>query len=250
MLMKGEAALVTGAASGIGRAVALAYAREGARVMVSDISEDGGRETVGLIHDASPGVESAFMRADASKPEDHEALVRATVERFGTLRVACNNAGVAGELNPVADLSVEGWRRVIELNLSGVFYAMRAQIPRMLEAGGGAIVNMSSVLGQVATAGAAGYVSAKHGLVGLTRVAALEYARKGVRVNAVGPAYVDTPMLRGLTPQARQELVGLHPVGRLGRAEEVAELVVWLSSGRASFVTGGYYPVDGAYLAR
>jgi NAD(P)-dependent dehydrogenase (short-subunit alcohol dehydrogenase family) len=218
--------------------------------MVSDISEDGGRETVGLIHDASPGVESAFMRADASKPEDHEALVRATVERFGTLRVACNNAGVAGELNPVADLSVEGWRRVIELNLSGVFYAMRAQIPRMLEAGGGAIVNMSSVLGQVATAGAAGYVSAKHGLVGLTRVAALEYARKGVRVNAVGPAYVDTPMLRGLTPQARQELVGLHPVGRLGRAEEVAELVVWLSSGRASFVTGGYYPVDGAYLAR
>jgi NAD(P)-dependent dehydrogenase (short-subunit alcohol dehydrogenase family) len=250
MLMKGEAALVTGAASGIGRAVALAYAREGARVMVSDISEDGGRETVGLIHDASPGVESAFMRADASKPEDHEALVRATVERFGTLRVACNNAGVAGELNPVADLSVEGWRRVIELNLSGVFYAMRAQVPRMLEAGGGAIVNMSSVLGQVATAGAAGYVSAKHGLVGLTRVAALEYAQKGVRVNAVGPAYVDTPMLRGLTPEARQELVGLHPVGRLGRAEEVAELVVWLSSGRASFVTGAYYPVDGAYLAR
>lgn len=248
--MKGEAALVTGAASGIGRAVALAYAREGARVMVSDISEDGGRETVGLIHDASPGVESAFMRADASKPEDHEALVRATVERFGTLRVACNNAGVAGELNPVADLSVEGWRRVIELNLSGVFYAMRAQVPRMLEAGGGAIVNMSSVLGQVATAGAAGYVSAKHGLVGLTRVAALEYAQKGVRVNAVGPAYVDTPMLRGLTPEARQELVGLHPVGRLGRAEEVAELVVWLSSGRASFVTGAYYPVDGAYLAR
>jgi NAD(P)-dependent dehydrogenase (short-subunit alcohol dehydrogenase family) len=218
--------------------------------MVSDISEDGGRETVGLIHDASPGVESAFMRADASKPEDHEALVRATVERFGTLRVACNNAGVAGELNPVADLSVEGWRRVIELNLSGVFYAMRAQVPRMLEAGGGAIVNMSSVLGQVATAGAAGYVSAKHGLVGLTRVAALEYAQKGVRVNAVGPAYVDTPMLRGLTPEARQELVGLHPVGRLGRAEEVAELVVWLSSGRASFVTGAYYPVDGAYLAR
>jgi len=248
--MKGEAALVTGAASGIGRAVALAYAREGARVMVSDISEDGGHETVGLIHDASPGVESAFMRADASKPEDHEALVRATVERFGTLRVACNNAGVAGELNPVADLSVEGWRRVIELNLSGVFYAMRAQVPRMLEAGGGAIVNMSSVLGQVATAGAAGYVSAKHGLVGLTRVAALEYAQKGVRVNAVGPAYVDTPMLRGLTPEARQELVGLHPVGRLGRAEEVAELVVWLSSGRASFVTGAYYPVDGAYLAR
>jgi len=147
--------------------------------MVSDISEDGGRETVGLIHDASPGVESAFMRADASKPEDHEALVRATVERFGTLRVACNNAGVAGELNPVADLIVEGWRRVIELNLSGVFYAMRAQIPRMLEAGGGAIVNMSSVLGQVATAGAAGYVSAKHGLVGLTRVAALEYAPEG-----------------------------------------------------------------------
>jgi NAD(P)-dependent dehydrogenase (short-subunit alcohol dehydrogenase family) len=250
MDLENKTAIVTGAASGIGRAVALAYAREGARVVVSDIAEEGGRETVRLIGQATPWASSVFVRADASRPEDHEALVRAAVEQFGALHIACNNAGIGGELNPVGELSVEGWRKVIEINLSGVYYAMHAQIPRLLEAGGGAIVNMASILGQVGTRGAGGYVAAKHGVVGLTQTAALEYAEQGVRVNAVGPGYIDTPLLKILPPEALERVVSLHPIGRLGRSEEVAELVVWLSSGRASFVTGAYYPVDGGYLAQ
>lgn len=249
-MLENKVAIVTGAGSGLGRTIALAYAREGARVVASDIAEESGEETVRMIEEAKPGAEAVFVRADASKPEDHEALVQATVERFGALHIACNNAGIGGELNPVGELSVEGWRTVIELNLSGVFYAMRAQIPRMLEAGSGAVVNMASVLGQVGSAGTAGYVAAKHGVVGLTRAAALDYAAQGVRVNAVGPGYIDTPLLENLPAEARDTLVGLHPIGRLGRAEEVAELVVWLSSDRASFVTGSYYPIDGGYLAQ
>jgi NAD(P)-dependent dehydrogenase (short-subunit alcohol dehydrogenase family) len=249
-LLHGKTALISGAASGIGRAVALAYAREGARVVASDLAEEGGAETVALIRRATPGAEVIFVRADAAKAEDHEALVRAALERFGALHIACNNAGIGGELHSVGALSVEGWRRVIDVNLSGVFYAMRAQIPRMLESGGGAIVNMASIYGQVGTPGAAGYVAAKHGVVGLTQTAALEYAAQGIRINAVGPAYIDTPLLSGLSAEARAALVSQHPIGRLGRAEEVAELVVWLSSDRASFVTGSYHPVDGGYLAR
>jgi NAD(P)-dependent dehydrogenase (short-subunit alcohol dehydrogenase family) len=159
-------------------------------------------------------------------------------------------SGIGGELNPVGEMSVDGWRKVVELNLSGVFYAMRAQIPRMLEAGGGAIVNMASILAQVGAPQSSGYVAAKHGVVGLTQAAALEYAARGVRINAVGPGYIDTPLLTDLPREARDGLVALHPIGRLGRAEEVAELVVWLSSDRASFVTGAYYPVDGGYLAQ
>lgn len=250
MLLEGEVAIVTGAASGIGRAIALAYAREGARVVVSDIDEGDGQETVRLVGAARQGAESIFVRADASKPEDLEALVARTVERFGALHVACNNAGIGGELNPVGEMSVKGWRAVIELNLSGVFYAMRSQIPAMLAAGGGAIVNMASILGAVGAARSSGYVAAKHGVVGLTQAAALEYAPQAIRINAVGPGYIDTPLLESLSPDARAALVGLHPIGRLGRAEEVAELVAWLSSDRASFVTGAYYPVDGGYLAQ
>ena len=197
-----------------------------------------------------PGAEAVFVRADASKPEDHEMLVKATLEHFGALHIACNNAGIGGEINPVADMTVDGWRKVIEVNLSGVFYAMRAQIPRMLEAGGGAIVNMASILGSVGTAGSSAYVAAKHGVLGLTKTAALEYAPRGIRVNSVGPAYIDTPLLSALPDETRKALVALHPIGRLGRAEEVAELVTWLSSDRASFVTGDYYPIDGGYLAQ
>ncbi len=249
-MLKNKVAIVTGAGSGLGRAIALAYAREGARVVASDIAEESGEETVRMIEEATPGAEAVFVRADASKPEDHEALVQAAVERFGALHIACNNAGIGGELNPVGELSVDGWRTVIELNLSGVFYAMRAQIPRMLEAGGGAVVNLASILGQVGSAATAGYVAAKHGVVGLTRAAALDYAAQGVRVNAVGPGYIDTPLLEDLPDELRDKLVGLHPIGRLGRAEEVAELVAWLSSDRASFVTGSYYNVDGGYLAQ
>ena len=250
MLLKNRTAIVTGAASGIGRAVALAYAREGASVIASDVTSDEGEETVRLIAAAGQGAGAIFVRADASVPADHEALVAAALERFGGVHVACNNAGIGGERNPVGEMSVDGWRQVIEVNLSGVFYAMRAQIPRMLEAGGGAIVNMASILGQVGAANSAGYAAAKHGIVGLTQSAALEYASRGVRVNAVGPGYIDTPLLAGLPRDVYDRLVSLHPIGRLGTAEEVAGLVVWLSSDNASFVTGGYYPVDGGYLAQ
>jgi NAD(P)-dependent dehydrogenase (short-subunit alcohol dehydrogenase family) len=249
MDLTGKTAIVTGAGSGLGRAVALAYARQGAHVIVSDIAEDGGRETVRLI-EATSAPECVFLHADASKPEDHERLTAAAVERFGALHIACNNAGIGGELNPIGALSVAGWQKVIEINLSGVFYAMRAQIPRMVKAGGGVIVNMASVLGQVGTAGAGGYVSAKHGVVGLTQTAAIEYAQQNIRINAVGPGYIDTPLLDSLPADARAALVALHPIGRLGRADEVGELVAWLSSDRASFVTGAYYPIDGGYLAR
>jgi NAD(P)-dependent dehydrogenase (short-subunit alcohol dehydrogenase family) len=250
MLLKDKTAIVTGGGSGIGRAVAIAYAREGAKVVIGDVDEDGGKETLRLLKDEVDGAEAIFVRSDASSAEENEALVKAAIDAFGALHIACNNAGVSGELKPVAELGVEAWDRVVAINLSGVFYGMHAQIPRILEAGGGAIVNMASILGQVGTRGASGYVAAKHGVVGLTQTAALEYSAEGLRVNAVGPGYIDTPLLESLPDDARAGLVDLHPIGRLGRSEEVAELVVWLSSERASFVSGAYYPVDGGYLAQ
>ena len=245
-----KVAIVTGAASGIGRASAQLYAREGANVVVSDVDEAGGQETVQLIQEA--GGEALFVKADVSRPADCEALVDQAVERYGRLDIACNNAGIGGEQNLTADYSVEGWQQVININLSGVFYCMKYQIPAMMANGGGAIVNMASILGQVAFAMAPAYVAAKHGIVGLTKNAAVEYAEQGIRVNAVGPGFIKTPMLDPLEedPETMQLLVTLHPIGRLGQPEEVAELVVWLSSDKASFVTGAYYAVDGGYLAR
>lgn len=245
-----KVAVVTGAASGIGRSSALLYAREGAKVAVSDIDETGGLETVALICEA--GGEAVFMRADVSIPEDCEALVRKTVEEYGRLDYACNNAGMGGEQNPTAEYSVAGWQKVIATNLSSVFYCMKFEIPEMLKVGGGAIVNMASILGQVSFAASPAYVAAKHGVVGLTKNAAVEYAAHGIRVNSVGPAFIRTPMIAALeeNPDALDMLVSLHPIGRLGSSEEVAELVVWLCSNRASFVTGSFYAVDGGYLAR
>ena len=250
MLLEQKTAIVTGAASGIGRAIALAFAREGASLVLADIAEAGGQETIALAQRAAPRARAIFRRADAASPDDHAALVKAAVGEFGALHVAVNNAGIAGEQNRVAEMSVDGWRKVIEVNLSGVFYAMRAQLPALLDAGSGSIVNVASILGQVGSRGAAAYTAAKHGVVGLTRTAALEYAPRGVRVNAIGPGYIETPMLGVLSEEAKKGAIALHPIGRLGRAEEVAELVVWLASDRASFVTGSYYPIDGGYLAQ
>lgn len=242
--LDGKVAVVTGAASGIGRSIAQMYAREGARVVVSDIDEAGTAETVRRIRDA--GGEAAAVRTDVSRPDECEALVARTLELYGRLDCACNNAGISGEQAAIADISIEGWNRVIAVNLSSVFYSMKYEIPAMLAAGGGAIVNMSSVLGAVGMAGAAGYVTAKHGMLGLTQNAALEYAAQGIRVNAVGPAFISTPLIAGL----EDAVLPLHPIGRLGIPAEVAELVVFLSSARASFIAGAYYPVDGGYLAR
>jgi NAD(P)-dependent dehydrogenase (short-subunit alcohol dehydrogenase family) len=248
--MSGRVAVVTGAASGIGRATALSYAREGAKVVVSDVDESGGGETVRLIEDA--GGEALFVAADVSRPEACEALVQQTVERYGRLDFACNNAGVSGAASMTGEYAIPEWDRVIAINLSSVFYCMRYQIPAMLRNGGGSIVNMASILGSVAFATAPAYVAAKHGVVGLTRTAAVEYAEKKIRVNAVGPGFIRTPLISSMEQDeaTNQHLISLHPVGRLGEAEEVAELVIFLSSDRASFITGAYYPVDGGYLAR
>lgn len=245
----GKVALVTGGSSGIGQAVAEMYAREGARVVVSDVDEQGGQQVVSGIR--ANGGEAFFVHADVSQPQDCQALVARTVEHFGGLDLACNNAGIGGEASLTGEYSIEGWQRVININLNGVFYCMRYEIPAMLDKGG-AIVNMASILGKVGFATAPAYVAAKHGVLGLTKTAALEYAQAGVRVNAVGPAFIRTPMINGLTEDQETEkmLVSLHPIGRLGTSAEVAELVQWLSSDRASFVTGAYYPVDGGYLAQ
>jgi NAD(P)-dependent dehydrogenase (short-subunit alcohol dehydrogenase family) len=247
-----KAALVTGAGSGIGRAVAERYALGGARVVVADIDPAGGEETVARIRAA--GGQAAFCLTDVADAAACEQMVRFTLDTFGRLDIACNNAGISGESNQVADYSLEGWNQVLKINLSGIFYCLRAEIQAMLESGGGAIVNMSSVLGQVAFATSAAYVAAKHGVIGLTRTAALEYARLGIRVNAVGPSFIKTPMIGvgedGELPYLYKMLASQHPAGRLGEASEVAELVAWLSSEKASFVTGSFYPVDGGYLAR
>ncbi|HEX7080625.1 MAG TPA: SDR family oxidoreductase [Gammaproteobacteria bacterium] len=246
-MLKDKVAVVTGAGSGIGRAVARKLAAAGARVVVSDIDEEGGHDTVAAI--GAGGAEAVFFKADTSRPEDNDALVAEAVKRFGGLHVAVNNAGIGGPMAPVGEYPIEGWDKVIAVNLSGVFYGMRYQIP-VMKRGGGSIVNMASILGQVGFRNSAAYVAAKHGVVGLTRNAAIEYARDNVRVNAVGPGFIKTPLIENLDADTLKALEGLHPIGRLGEADEVAELVLWLCSDKASFVTGSYYAVDGGYLAQ
>lgn len=245
--LENRVAIVTGAASGIGRAIAVAFAEAGARVVVSDISERDGAETVSIIHES--GGTAVFEKTDAAEPKENEALVSRARKEFGALHLAVNNAGIAGATAPVGEYPIEGWNKVIAVNLSGVFYGMRHQIPAMLESGGGSIINMASVLGQVGIAGSAAYVAAKHGVVGLTKSAALEYGQQNIRVNAIGPGFIMTPLLEEIPPDVLQGIAKKHAMARLGRPEEVAALAVWLASDEASFVTGAYYAVDGGYLA-
>jgi NAD(P)-dependent dehydrogenase (short-subunit alcohol dehydrogenase family) len=250
-MLKDKAALVTGAGSGIGRAIAVAAARNGAAVVVSDVSEAHGVQTRDQIRAA--GGRSEFVRADVASADEVRGLVERCVALYGRLDVACNNAGIGGELAATADYPEEAWHRVIATNLDGVFYGVKYQIRQMRrQGGGGAIVNISSILGQVGFANAPAYAAAKHGVVGLTQTAALEYGVQGIRINAVGPAFIRTPMIDPVQRDeaARQALIAQHPIGRLGEPEEVANLVIWLASDQASFVTGSYYPIDGGYLAR
>lgn len=246
--LQDKVAIITGAGSGIGKATAILFAREGARVVVSDINAENGNNVAKEI--TGEGGEAIFIKADSSSAEDNKALVDGTLEKYGRLDIAVNNAGIGGPLGPTGEYPLDGWQKVIDINLSGVFYGMRYQIPAM-EKEGGSIVNVASILGNVGTRFSPAYVAAKHGVVGLTKAAALEYADKKIRINSIGPAYIKTPLVMNSLDEATiNSLVGLHPIGRLGESEEIAELILWLGSDKASFVTGSYYAADGGYLAQ
>jgi NAD(P)-dependent dehydrogenase (short-subunit alcohol dehydrogenase family) len=250
--LDGRVALVTGAASGIGRASALAFAREGAKVVVGDVAAAGGQATVEAI--VAAGGSATFVRADVSSAVDAEGLVRAAVETYGRLDCAHNNAGITGTGFAPHEIPEEFWDRVMAINLKGVWLCLKYEVAQMLRQDGGAIVNTASAAGLVGLPLSGGYVAAKHGVVGLTKSAALAYAQQGIRVNAVCPGYVRTPLLDAVFaargPEYEAAAAAMQPVGRLGTPEEVAELVVWLCSDAASFMTGAALPVDGGYVAR
>jgi NAD(P)-dependent dehydrogenase (short-subunit alcohol dehydrogenase family) len=252
-ILEGKVALITGAASGIGRATALLFADEGAKLVLADIDQAGGHETVQLA--AARGGEAFFIPCDVSDCAQVEALVEGCVERLGTLDCAFNNAGIGGESARLADYDEKAWNRVLDVNLTGVFLCMKSELRQMVAQGGGAIVNAASLVGVMGYPNLGAYNAAKHGVVGLTRTAALEYAGSGIRVNAVCPGWIETPMVMDSGPQPASipvvydALAGLMPLGRLGKPEEVAAAVAWLCSDAASFVTGHPLLVDGGALA-
>ena len=247
-MFEDKVGLVTGGASGIGEACALTFARGGAKVAVSDLNTELGEKVVAEIKQA--GGDAIFLKVDVSDSQAVEKMVTDTVTAFGKLNIAVNNAGIGGEQNSTGNYSIDGWNKVMNVNLNSVFYCMRYEIPEMLKAGSGAIVNMSSILGSVGFAGSPAYVAAKHGVLGLTKSAALEYGKQGIRINSVGPAFIKTPLLNTLDESTQAYLSGLHAVGRMGTSQEVADLVAFLCSDQASFMTGGYYLVDGGYTAQ
>lgn len=242
----GKVAFITGATSGIGRATALAFGSRGAAVVVADVAEDGARETARMIEEA--GGRALAVRCDVTRGEDVRAALARTVEAFGGLDFAFNNAGVEQEVTPAADIAEDEWDRILGIDLRGVFLCMKYQIPLMLRRGGGAIVNTSSGAGVTAIKGQAAYTAAKWGVIGMTKVAALDYAAAGIRVNAVCPGIIETPMMdrfSGGTPEGRQRVIEQEPVGRMGKPEEIAAAVLYLCSDAAAFVVGHALVVDG-----
>jgi len=248
-ILENKVALVTGGGMGIGRATAFAYASEGAKVVIADINEKAGNSVAREL--TEKGCNAIFIKANISNPAEQESLVKETVKHFGGLHIACNNAAISAPAFPAIEYPLETWDTVLSINLSGVFYGMRCQIPAMLASGGGSIVNISAMLGQVGKKNTAAHVATKHGVVGLTKAVALEYAEQNIRINVVGPGYIKTPMLtNAFDEKGMKDLEKLVPMNRLGEASEVAELILWLSSSKSSFVTGSYYGVDGGYLAQ
>jgi NAD(P)-dependent dehydrogenase (short-subunit alcohol dehydrogenase family) len=249
---QGNVAVVTGAGSGIGRACALAFAGEGAKVVVADIAVADGEETVRIIKAANG--EAVFVACNVAKSVDVNELMTTTVNTYGRLDYACNNAGIGGSALTTGDYREEDWRAVIDVNLTGAWLCMKYELPIMLKQGKGSIVNMASILGKVGFATAPAYVAAKHGLIGLTQTAALEYATLNIRVNAVCPGFIYTPLLEKAGMQLGSEMhtviSNLHPMKRMGTSEEVAGAVIWLCSDAASFVTGQALMVDGGYTAQ
>jgi NAD(P)-dependent dehydrogenase (short-subunit alcohol dehydrogenase family) len=243
-----KVALVTGGGSGIGEACAKALAAAGAEVAIADVNLDGVHRVVEDIA-AAGGIAKAYS-LDVSDDSEVDSVITAIVREFGGLHIAVNNAGIGGDQAPTGEQTPAGWRKVLSVNLDGVFYCMRHELAAMKRSGGGSIINMASILGAVGFANSSGYVAAKHGVLGLTQTAAIEYAAEGIRVNSVGPGFIQTPLLSALPQEAMAGIAALHPMNRLGTPEEVAELVLFLASPASSFITGGYYPVDGGYLAR
>ena len=251
-MLEGKAALISGGARGIGRATAVLFAKEGARVAVADFNEDGAKETVSLINGA--GGQAIAIKVEVSSAADVNAMVARTVDAFGRLDCAFNNAGISGDNvnaggKKTADWSEEAFDRMIAVNLKGVWLAMRAEIEVMLQQGSGAIVNTASIAGLVGLPTSSAYVAAKHGVVGLTKTAAIEYATQNIRVNSVCPGYIETDMTRNVMQRKGDDILRATAARRMGKPEEIAEMVCWLCSDRASYVTGANYNVDGGYVA-
>ncbi|WP_312705733.1 SDR family NAD(P)-dependent oxidoreductase [Stenotrophomonas lactitubi] len=247
--LNGKTAIVTGGVSGIGLAVAETLAASGARISVWDLKQEAVDATVAALR--SQGAEAVGIALDVTDEAAVEAAVQRTVTELGGVHIAVNNAGIGGPAASSGDYPIDGWKRVVDVNLTSVFLCQRAQIQAMRAAGsGGSIINMASILGQVGYAGSTAYAAAKHGVVGLTQTAAWEHAADGIRINAVGPGFINTPLLEKMDAKVRATLEGRHALKRLGSPQEVAALVAWLASDDASFATGAYYAIDGGYLAQ